>query len=97
MIVGYDVPASGSSGSVVVVGLPLGVDVGLSLGVGVALPDGVGVGLPLGVGVGLPDGVGVALPDGVGVVNVKVRALQPSVAALGLLVGAVGATDSCLN
>ena len=47
--------------------------------------------------VGLSDGVAVGLP--VGVVSVNVRAVQLSavVAACGWLVGAVGATGSCLN
>jgi len=81
----------------VAVGLSDGVAVGLPVGVAVGLSDGVAVGLPVGVAVGLSDGVAVGLP--VGVVSVNVRAVQLSavVAACGWLVGAVGATGSCLN
>ena len=81
-MVGYDTPASGNSGSAV--------EELVVVAVAVA------VGLPVGVAVGLSDGVAVGLP--VGVVKVNVKAVQPTGAtAAGSLVGAVGATDSCLN
>lgn len=93
-MVGYDTPASGNSGSVV--GELVDVAVAVAVGVDVGLPVGVAVGDVDGVGVGLPDGVGVGLP--LGVVSVNVKAVQPTgAAASGLLVGAVGATGSCLN
>lgn len=70
--------------------------------------DAVGVGVgeedPLGVAVAVPVGVGVADPEGVGVglglspVSVKVNWVQDAGgAALGSLVGAVGATGCCLS
>ena len=69
-----------------VVGVVVGVDVAPGIPVGVAV--GVDVGLPVGVG----DGVGVA-PN---VKVSKVHAIGTSW-ALGLEVGAVGATACCLN
>ena len=70
----------------------------VAVAVAVGLSVGVAVGDPDGVEVGLPDGVAVGLPVGVGVVSVNVKAVQlTGAAASGSLVGAVGATGSCLS
>ncbi len=75
---------------------------GSPVGVGVAVPVPVGVGV--GVAVPVPVGVGVALPVAVGEavgderVKDKLHALVGDTAsAFGLLLGAFGATDCCLN
>jgi hypothetical protein len=60
--------------------------VGDPVGVAVGVP----VGVSLGVGVGDPEGVGVEVDN----VNDREQAFS---AALGMLVGAVGATACCLN
>jgi len=70
--------------------------VAVAVGVAVGLSDGVAVGDPVGVAVAV--GVAVGLPVGEGVVSVNVKAVQlTGAAASGSLVGAVGATGSCLN
>jgi len=73
-----------------------GVPEGVGVWVGVAV--GVEVGVPVGVSVGVAVGVAV----GVEVDRLKVKAVQElavgqGVAAAGLLVGAIGVIDSCLN
>lgn len=89
-IVGKEIPASGKEGSLV----PVGVEVAVSVGVDV------GLAVEVGVLVGLPVGDVVGLGDGLSPVRLNARALQDSIfgsAAAGSLVGAVGATGSCLN
>lgn len=74
---------------------------GSPVGVGVADPVPVGVGVavpvPVGVGVALPVAVGVAVADER--VKDRLHALvgDDIVSAFGLLLGAFGATDCCLN
>ena len=112
-IVGRDTPAFGKAAcasagvavawaTVVGVAVAPGGVVGVVVGVGDAVPVGLAVGvaveLPVGVAVGVAVAVVVAV--GVGVCpNVKARAWQAmgTPCALGLEVGAVGATDSFLN
>lgn len=101
-MVGHEVPASGKEGCAVGLACATGelVGVAVAVGVGVGVAVGVLVGLPVGVGVGEPVGVAVGVAVGlpVGVASVKVRAVQAwGAAALGWLVGAVGATGCCLN
>jgi len=105
-IVGKEIPALGSAASCVGVAPAIGVAVGpgvaVDTGVGVEVTPGVPVGVAVGVPVGLPVGVGVTVAVGVGVgvcPNVKARAWQAmgTTCALGLEVGAVGATASFLN
>ena len=99
-MVGKEIPASGNAGSPVGVAAAIGVEVGL----GVAVDTGVGVevapGVPVGVAVGVAIVVGVGVAVGVGVPpNVKARDWQAmgTSCALGLEVGAVGATASFLS
>ncbi|MFV1916967.1 MAG: hypothetical protein ACC618_00550 [Patescibacteria group bacterium] len=112
-MVGSPTPASGSSGSVVGVGvagvaviLLVGVTVGVPVGVTVGVPEPVGVGVPVVVvvGVGVPANVGVGVPDEVGVgvdiVNVSswhTRGVGVGPSAAGSLPGAVGATGSVFS
>lgn len=104
-MVGKEIPASGNAGSPVGVAPAIGVEVGLGVavdtGVGVDVTPGVPVGVAVGVGVtvGDPVGVGVGVGVGVPVERIKAREVQATGAswALGLEVGAVGATASCLS
>jgi len=108
MIVGYDVPALGKAAWGDGVAVAPGADVGVAvplMGVGVEVATGdpvaVGVGVELGVGVEVATGDPIGVGAGV-VVKLKVRAVHAfgvglATAASGLLVGAVGATATCLN